>query len=186
MINRNSDFMFAIIDNGKGAEDIARFVRTSKQVVKPSEAEKVKASAYILSDGDLKNQKLNEKLIQKTGRPILGIGAGYIFLCTAFGAKPKPAKFEKTDNVKIERPSPLTLDLKKVFAVMQSSTHGVEELPENFDVICSSSKYQYKVIMENEKPFFGVHFNPEMGGDGMKIIDNFVKFVEIWEKYHKV
>lgn len=177
--------MIAIVDNGKGAQDIARFIRCSKEIIKPSDALKVHASAYILSDGDMKNQSANIKLIENINKPILAIGTAHVFLAAAYGAKSKEGKVDKVDRCKIERPSPLTLDLKKVFTVNQSSTHMITELPENFDVIASSSKYEFKIILESEKPFFGVHFNPEMGGDGAKIIDNFVKFVEVWEKYHK-
>ncbi|MBI3190678.1 hypothetical protein HYZ41_03160 [archaeon] len=177
--------MIAIVDNGKGANEIARFIRGSKEIVKPSEALKVKTSGYILSDGDMKHQKDNIKLIEKSNKPILGIGAGYIFLGAAYGAKPKAGKIEKTDHVKIEHPCPLTLDLKRMFVVMQTCNHVFAELPENFTVIASSAKYEFKIISESEKPFFGVHFNPELGGDGPKIIDNFVKFIDIWEKYHK-
>ena len=177
--------MLAIVDNGKGAEEIARFVRAPKEIIKPAEAEKSKASGFILSDGDMKNQKVNEKLLQKINKPVLAIGAGYVFLATAYGAKTKTAKFGKMEMVKIEHPCPLTLDLKKVFSVMQTCAHAIDSLPENFSVIASSQKYQYKIIQEMKKPFFGVHFNPELGADGIKIIDNFVKFAGIWEKYNK-
>jgi GMP synthase-like glutamine amidotransferase len=177
--------MIVIVDNGKGAQDIARFIRGSKDIVKPADAAKAKASAYILSDGDMKNQAANIKLIEKANKPVLAIGAAHVFLAGAYGAKSKEGKVDKTDRCKIERPSPLTLDLKKMFAVLQSSPHMIDELPENFTVIASSPKYEYKIIIESEKPFFGVHFNPEMGGEGMKVIDNFVKFVDVWEKYHK-
>jgi GMP synthase-like glutamine amidotransferase len=177
--------MIAIVDNGKGAEDIARFIRGQKEVISPTEALKSKANAFILSDGDMKHQKHNVDLIKKTSRPLLGIGAGYAFLGVAFGAKLKETKFDKTDRAKIEHPCPLTLDLKKMFTVMQTCKHAFPELPENFHVVASSPKYEYKIISENDKPFFGVHFNPELGGDGLKIIDNFVKFVDVWEKYHR-
>lgn len=177
--------MIAIVNNGKGAEEIARFLRGPKEITKPAEAEKTKASAFILSDGNPKNQKANEKLIAKTDKPLLAIGAGYIFLGAAYGAKSKAAKIDRTDRVKIEHPCPLTLDLKKIFSVVQACNRVFEELPKNFSVVASSQKYEYKIIQESEKPFYGVHFNPELGGDGLKIIDNFVKFVEVWGKYHK-
>jgi len=179
------DSMIVIVDNGKGAEDIARFIRAQKTIVKPKDAASAKGSAYILSDGDLKNQRDNVKLIEKTNKPLLGIGAGYVFLGAAFGAKAVPTKGGKIETVKIERPSPLTLDMKKMFSVVQTVTHGFQDLPENFNVFASSSKYEFKIIQENEKPFFGVHFNPEQGSEGIKILDNFCRFVEIWEKYHR-
>jgi len=55
--------MLAIIDNGKGAEQIAHMIRGQKVIVKPEKAD-TKATAFILSDGDLKNQKHNDKIIK--------------------------------------------------------------------------------------------------------------------------
>jgi len=177
--------MIVIVDNGKGAEEIARFLRSAKQVIKPAEAGKAKASAYILTDGDAKNQKANVDFIRKCAKPVLAIGMGSIFLASAFGAKAVPAKSEKQVKVKIERPSPLVLDMKKMFAAVNSCQHGIDDLPENFDVFASSQKYDFEIIGHMESPFFGVHFNPELGADGLQILNNFVKFVEVWEKYHQ-
>lgn len=177
--------MLAIIDNGKCADDIARLIRSSRQVVKPAEAAKTKAGAFILTDGGLKNQKANIDLIKKCSRPLLGIGMGSVFLAAAFGAKPVASKFEKDVKVKVERPSPLVLDMKKIFAAVGSCQYGIDGLPENFDVFASSQRYDFEIISHVERPFFGVHFCPELGGDGLKVLDNFVKFVGVWEKYHK-
>lgn len=174
--------MLAIIDNGKGAEQIARMVRGQKVVMKPEKVEG--ASAFILSDGDMKNQKHNEKIIKSTGKPLLGIGAGSLFLAAAYGAKIGRGKTERQARVKIEHPCALTLDMKKMFVVFKNCDSLLEDIPENFNVF-ASSRYPFEIIGESEKPFFGVHFNPEMGGDGLKIIDNFVKFAEVWEKYHR-
>ena len=73
--------MIAIVDNGKGADNIARMIRGTKVIVKPDKISA--ASAYILSDGDMKNQKHNEKLIKSTRRPLLAIGVGSLFLAAA-------------------------------------------------------------------------------------------------------
>ena len=173
--------MIAIVDNGKGADNIARMIRGTKVIVKPDKISA--ASAYILSDGDMKNQKHNEKLIKSTGRPLLAIGASSLFLAAAYGAKITKGKSEKQTHVKIEHACALTLDMKKMFVAFKSCDVMLEDLPENFNVF-ASSKYPFEIIGEIEKPFFGVHFNPEMGADGLKIIDNFVKFAEIWGKYH--
>ncbi len=174
--------MIVVVDNGKGVENIARAVRGSKTVVKP---DKISAgSAYILSDGDLKNQKQNEKLIKSIDKPLLAIGAGSLFLAAAYGAKILKGKTEKQARIKIEHPCALTLDMKKMFVVFKNCDSVLDEIPENFNVF-ASSKYPFEIIGESERPFFGVHFNPEMGADGLKVIDNFVKFVEVWEKYHR-
>jgi GMP synthase-like glutamine amidotransferase len=177
--------MLVVVDNGKGAEEISRFLRASKQVVKPQEVAKTKASAYILSDGDAKFAKDNIELIKKCSKPLLAVGSSSVFLAQAFGAKPVASKADKQVKVKIERPSPLVLDMKKMFSAVAVCQSGIDDLPENFDVFASSPKYDFEIIGHMELPFFGVHFNPELGGDGFKILDNFVKFVEVWEKYHK-
>lgn len=174
--------MLAIVDNGRGAEQIARLVRGPKVVVKPDKIPA--ASAFILSDGDMKNQKHNEKIIKSVDKPILGIGAGYLFIAAAYGAKIGKGRSEKQAHVKIEHHCALTLNMKKMFTVFKNCDSLLADIPENFNVF-ASSRYPFEIIGETEKPLFGVHFNPEMGADGMKIIDNFVKFVEIWEKYHR-
>jgi GMP synthase (glutamine-hydrolysing) len=177
--------MLAIVDNGKGADEISRMIRMPHKIIKPSEINSIKATSYILSDGDTKHKEHNIKLIKSATKPILGIGTGYIFLGSACGAKAKEIKFGKQEKIKIERPCPLLLDLKKLFIVFKACNAGFADLPENFDVVASSQKYQFEIIQESEKPFFGVQFNPELGADGFKILSNFEKFVEVWEKYHK-
>jgi GMP synthase-like glutamine amidotransferase len=177
--------MIVIIDNGTGAEEISRFVRMPKKIVKPTEAASTKGTGYILTDGDVKHMKHNIDLIKKTNTPLLAIGHGYIFLGTAFGATHKSGKVSKNERIIVERPCPLLVDMKKNLMVIKSCKSIFEDLPKNFDVVATSKNYDFEIIQESEKPFFGVQFNPELGGDGLKIIDNFAKFVEVWEKYHK-
>ena len=61
----------------------------------------------------------------------------------------------------------------------------VESVPEECNVWASSPKYEHEIISFADKPFFGVQFNPEKGGDGRMILANFERFVGVWEKYHK-
>ena len=178
--------MLVIVDNGKGANEIANLIRIRKDIINPKKANSVNADAYILSDGDLKNEKDNIKLINKIEKPLLAIGSGYLFLGSAFGAKiEKVPKIEKKERLMIRKPCPLVLDIKKTFDVFECYQHILTNLPENFGIIARSQKYEFEIIQEFEKPFFGVHFCPELGLDGQKVIDNFVKFVGVWEKYHK-
>ncbi|MBI4154061.1 hypothetical protein HY501_01890 [Candidatus Woesearchaeota archaeon] len=174
--------MLAIVDNGNAAE-LARYIRGEKEVIGPKD--KINHSGIILSDGDMKNQKVNIDIIKKANVPVLAVGAGYVFLVSAFGMKPKDMKFEKMERLKLLRSCPLTLDMKKAFSVVQSCTKGFDEVPEGFDVIASSPKYEFQIIENTEKPLFGVHFSPEKGGDGLKVLENFEKFVDVWKKYHR-
>lgn len=176
--------MLAVIDNGKGAEEIARSVRG--KVVAPNKIPN--ASAYVLSDGILskENQKANLEFIKKLDKPLLAIGLGCSFLGSVYGATIKELKSEqKQERLSVVKPCPLVLDLKKFFTVLKSCKYTINELPDNFGIIASSSSCEFEIIQEFEKPFFGVQFNPELGMEGRKILDNFAKFVDVWEKYHK-
>ncbi len=178
--------MLVIVDNGKSAAEISKFIRIPSKIVKPTQVDGIKASAYILSDGSMSNQKANEKLIQKSALPVLGIGVGGLFIGSTFGAKIKSVpKTERQERLMLKKPCPLTLDLKRMFTVHESYQHVLTDVPENFVIAASSQKYEYEIIQEMSHPFFGVQFLPEKGGDGLRILDNFIKFVKMWEKYHK-
>ena len=175
--------MLIIVDNGN-ANDVAKCVRGKYSIVSPKNIP-TSGSAYILSDGDEKNQGLNVKFIQKINKPVLGVGVGCIFIATAGGAKVKKVpKVQRSERLSIKKPCPLTLDLKRNFSVMENYSHVIEELPKNFIVAASSPKYEYEIIQDMERPLFGVHFSPA-ALDGLRIVDNFVKFVGMWERYHK-
>ena len=155
-------------------------------VVSPAKAASAKANAYILSDGDITNQSANIKLIKSAKVPVLGIGTGCMFIGAAYGAKAKKvAKKKGMEKLSLKKPCPLTLDLKRMFAVMEDYQNVFGEVPGNFSIVASSKVYDFEIIQDAENPFFGVQFNPELGGDGRRILTNFERFVEVWEKYHK-
>lgn len=176
--------VIVVVDNGRG-NDIARFLRLPNKVVAPKNAMKEKANGYILSDGDPKNLEANLGILD-ISLPTLGIATGCLFIGTAFGGEvAKLKKVERQENVSLKKPCPLTLDMKRTFAVLKSCQYGFNVLPENFDVIAASRTYEFEIIQDHDNPFFGVQFNPELGMDGRKILDNFERFVEVWEKYHE-
>lgn len=177
--------MIVIVNNGKGAQQLSQLIRAKNTVVDPKKVPD-NASAYILSDGtpDKDAQKTAEKLVRGS-KPVLGIGLGAAYIAAAFGASIKQAKPASQERVSLKKPCPLLLDLKRMFVVVKDSKYGIDEVPENFVVMASSPKYDYEVIMENQSPFFGVAFNPELGGEGRLILTNFERFVEMWEKYHR-
>lgn len=178
--------MLAIVDNGNGAAELSQLIRAENKIIKPPQLGSVKASAYILSDGDVRLQKQNGKLIEKTHKPLLGIGTGCLFVAAAFGAPlKKVAKTERQERITIMKPCPLTLDMKKTLAVFESYQHVLAELPEGFVAAARSPRYEFEIIQHMERPFFGVQFLPEKGGDGRTMLMNFERFVEVWEKYHK-
>ncbi|MFH1630632.1 MAG: hypothetical protein ABIA21_00205 [Candidatus Aenigmatarchaeota archaeon] len=183
-----------IVDNGKGAMEIARIIRGSK-IVKPTSIPD-KENGYILSDGplDKKTEKTNIDFINKNEKPLLGIGTGAVCLAEAFEAKAKPFSPVKNEKIIMKQRSGLLLDLKKIISVICDTKISIDNLPECFGIIASSTKNPYAMFeygrnvdveVDKQLPFYGLIFNPELGLDGLKILKNFEKFViEVWNKYH--
>ena len=178
--------MIVIVDNGKAANDIKDLLRLPSTITKPDKIPK--GMAYILTDGalDAQAKKANEDLIKTTTSPVLGVGLGATYVLSAFGARIKKTPVKKAPiKASMKKPCPLLLDLKRFFSVVCASGYTVSDLPDNFDVAASSKESEFEIAQEIEKPFFAIRFNPEAGGDGKKIINNFANFVEMWEKHHK-
>lgn len=183
--------MIVVVDNGRGADKIAAFLRGSKTV---SYKDKIPAAdAYILSDGeiDAKVEKANKELIEKLEVPLMAIGIGSIYLAKAYGGNAKELKI-KLSRLTVKQKSPLLLDLKKQFSVVDSQKYFISDCPECFGSLANAPGYEYAMMQfgvnpeidEEPLPIFGVHFNPEAGLDGLKILSNFKNFVEVWSKYH--
>ena len=115
----------------------------------------------------------------------MGIGAGMAYIAAFYGASIKDGKAsQKQEQISLKKPSPLLLDFKKVFTAVVASGCTIGDLPENFSVHASSKSCEFEIIQDTEKPFFGVRFSPELGQDGLRILGNFEKFIEMWGKYH--
>jgi len=183
--------VIVIVDNGKNAEKIAKLVPNAK-IIKPDvkELKKIKKpDAFILSDGEPNNKNKNFciKLFETSKRPILAIGLGYLYLGAIFGCNIKEVKPTKKKNIiRVKHGCPIVVDMKRV-AVVQDYRFVIDEIPEDngLEAIAESPECKYEIIQDMVNPFFGVHFNPELGGDGKKILNNFMKFVEVFDKYHK-
>jgi len=177
--------IIAVVDNGNGSK-IASMIPFTK-LIKPKDFNKVKASAYILSDGPYSKvaQEANSKIIESTEVPILGIGIGYIYVGSMYDCKIKEVKKTKKRNVfRIMHNSPLLVDMRRVDA-FQEYTHVLENVPEDLLLIAASPECKHEIIQDMVQPIFGIHMNPELGGDGKLILNNFLRFVEVFEKYHK-
>ena len=177
--------MIIIVDNGKGAQEISRFLRIPNKILKPKIALKEKPDGFILSDGEPKNLETNISVLEKSKVPVLGIATSCLFIGSLFGGNVCKMNYTKNEKVSLKKPCPLTTEMKKSINVVKTCQYGFSELPENFHIVGQSKNYKYEIIQEFDNPFFGVHFNPELGGDGRKIFDNFEKFLEVWQKYHK-
>lgn len=184
--------MISIVDNGKGADRLAQLVRGSK-IIKPGASQV--ADAYILSDGQLTPaiEKANVSLIKSCKVPVLGIGVGYLCVGLAYGAKTRTASCSKNEKITVTQRSPIFLDLKKNFSVVSEQKHMLDGLPDVLGVVATCAKNPNAAIqhganldnpIDSPLPQFGVHFNPELGMDGIAILNNFSRFVEMWKKYH--
>ena len=178
--------MIAVIDNGKGAKDIASILKGKSEVINPKDASKSKASAFVLSDGDNKTIEKNVGFLEKTESPILAIGMSALFLGTLFGSEIEKSKPVKNEKIQIKKPCPLTLDFKKSITLSKGAGFKFKKIPENFIVIGSSKSSDYEILQDQGSPIFLTICNPEEGGDGLNLLRNFEKFViEVWQNYHK-
>ena len=177
--------MITIVDNGKGAHKISRLLRTKNNVVKPGE--NADGSAFIITDGEKpENIHKDLKKIIERNVPVLAIGLGAFYIYEMLGAKiTKTSAAKKQEKLSIDNPSPMLLDLKKMFTVLSNCSFESDGLPENFFVIASSRSNDCWLVQDVQMPLFCANFNPELGLDGLKILRNFEKFLEVWEKYHK-
>ncbi len=175
--------MIYIVDNGKGAKEISMHLRAKHEIVSPKKI-KPNGSAYILTDGDVKNKTENVKFIKTVKTPVLGIGAGSAFIAAAFEAPIKEGKCEKSKIVKVKKSCPLLLDFKKIFKAEDSCSIMIEDLPESMYPVAESQHYEFEIIQDMQNPFFGVHFTPTTL-ETLNILRNFEKFIRVWERYHK-
>ncbi|MFH1420921.1 MAG: hypothetical protein ABIG30_03045 [Candidatus Aenigmatarchaeota archaeon] len=174
----------AIIDNGKGAKELQKLLPNS-MVVKPKDALKSAADAFILSDGDPneENEKYNVEILDNAKKPVLAIGLGYLYLGALMGAEVEDCKpVNHKVELRLVHGSPITTALKKVM-VHQEFSLKLASIPE--DVLSIAATKDADIIQDVEKPFIGVNFRPELSPDGPAIMKNFLAFVEVYNQYHK-
>ncbi|MAH42834.1 hypothetical protein CL614_03865 [archaeon] len=177
----------AIIDNGNGAEELASLVGDAeifpfKDVKKVLKGE---FDAYILTDGDAdaKKQSADVELLSNAKKPVLAIGFGYLCLGALMGAEVVEAKPIKKDSViSIKHGSPITTDMKKI-SVKHDTKFKLENIPE--EILNIAANPEADIIQDIEMPLIGVSFLPEQSKDGPQIIKNFLKFVDVYDNYHK-
>ncbi|HID43370.1 MAG TPA: hypothetical protein EYP30_06315, partial [Archaeoglobaceae archaeon] len=147
----------------------------------------VKKDGLIISDGESNrhNQQLIEKLLENHDYPILAIGSSFLYIVALAGGVigESREKGRREIKIRVSRACPLTTELRTC-KVVKTSEFIVRELPEIFRATAVSYESKFEIIEDLENPLFGVHFNPELGLDGIKILKNFINFVEVWKKYH--
>ena len=92
--------------------------------------------------------------------PILGICLGHQLIAKTFGGEVSTSDTESYAQVKIN-----LLDTSSLFKGLESpSSHKdeVHTLPEEFDIIASSSLCDIEAMKHKEKEIYGIQFHPEV------------------------
>ncbi len=177
----------AIIDNGNGAEELSELIPGS-EIFPVKDVKKVlkdNFDAYILTDGnaDAKKREASVELLNNAKKPVLAIGFGYLCLGALMGAEVVECKPIKKDSVlSVKHGSPLTTDMKRM-SVKYDTNFKLVNIPE--EILNIASTPEGDIIQDIETPLIGVSFLPEQSKDGPQIIKNFLKFVEVYDQYHK-
>ena len=118
--------------------------------------------------------------------PILGICLGHQLIAKTFGGEVSTSDTESYAQVKIDflDNSSLFKGLESPLEVWSSHKDEVHTLPEEFDIIASSSLCDIEAMKHKEKEIYGIQFHPEVHHTpkGEFIFKN---FYEICQNYKK-
>ena len=118
--------------------------------------------------------------------PILGICLGHQLIAKTFGGEVSTSDTESYAQVKIDLldNSSLFKGLESPLEVWSSHKDEVHTLPEEFDIIASSSLCDIEAMKHKEKEIYGIQFHPEVyhTSKGEFIFKN---FYEICQNYKK-
>ncbi|WP_297981207.1 GMP synthase subunit A [uncultured Methanobrevibacter sp.] len=127
-----------------------------------------------------------EEFVKHFDIPILGICLGHQLIAKAFGGEVSTSDTESYAQVNIDiiKDDPLFKELESPLAVWSSHKDEVHSLPEDFDVIASSSLCDIEAMKHKEKEIYGIQFHPEVHHTpkGEFIFKN---FYEICKNYKK-
>lgn len=120
----------------------------------------------------------NMKILQyayKDDRPLLGICYGAEIMALTFGGSLQRLNDRITGDNDVTVMKENTLTNKKSLNVFESHGYCIARLPKEFICIAESTNCKYEIIANERKPMFGTQFHPELSGDGMEILRNFVQ-----------
>ena len=106
----------------------------------------------------------SEEYIKHFDIPILGICLGHQLIAKAYGGEVSTSDTESYAQVKIDLLDTSTLfkGLESPLDVWSSHKDEVHTLPEEFDVIASSSLCDIEAMKHKEKEIYGIQFHPEV------------------------
>ncbi len=113
--------------------------------------------------------------------PVLGICVGAQYIALHFNGKVGPAKIPEYGKTEIEilEKDQLFKDLPDRFFVWESHNDEVKELPQDFQLLASSSNCRIQAFRHRTRDIFGVQFHPEVENTeyGKEIFRNFLEII---------
>jgi len=128
----------------------------------------------------------NGSYLDKADFPILGICAGFQFMCAHFGGELGPAarpEFGKA-SLRVIEPGGLFDGLPETFNVWESHNDEVKRMPPGFKLLARSDDCPVEAVKSETRPLYGVQFHPEVDNTehGSDIFRNFLREVEAWHR----
>ena len=152
--------------------------------------EDLNVDALVLSGGSphvsIESDKmgLNSEYIDELDIPILGICAGFQFMCSHLGADLMQAKIPEFGQATliIDKENELFDQLPKTFTVWESHNDEVTNTPDCIEILAHTENCEVEAVKVKDKPLYGVQFHPEVENTehGADIFKNFLKIVENW------
>ena len=119
------------------------------------------------------------RFIERVVCPILGICLGHQAIGLAAGAKVyRDTERRNTEIITTHKQHALLNQLSQNFEVATDHCEGIS-LPENYQLIGSSTWYQVEVMVNDKLKRYGVQFHPEVSGRaGEQLFKNFLQLAK--------
>lgn len=118
-------------------------------------------------------------IIKNINVPILGICLGHQIIANVFGGETTSAEIESYAQIElnIERQVGIFEDIGDTLKVWASHKDEVITLPDDFEILASSSKCSIEAMKHKDKEIYGIQFHPEVQHTprGGEIFENFYK-----------
>ncbi len=120
-----------------------------------------------------------EEIIKQMDVPILGICLGHQIIANVFGGETKSAEIESYAQIdlNIEKQIGIFEDVGDSLKVWASHKDEVITLPDDFEILASSTKCAIEAMKHKNKDIYGIQFHPEVQHTprGGEIFENFYK-----------
>ncbi|HIH35926.1 MAG TPA: GMP synthase subunit A [Methanosphaera sp.] len=120
-----------------------------------------------------------EEIIKQMDVPILGICLGHQIIANVFGGETKSAEIESYAQIdlNIEKQIGIFEDVGDSLKVWASHKDEVITLPDDFEILASSTKCAIEAMKHKDKDIYGIQFHPEVQHTprGGEIFENFYK-----------